>query len=135
MTIESDADRAATAAASVAPALWAIAAVGAVLVAGCSLLDFTALPSVATGVVLALANLWIIARLVRAFFAPRSAAAPWGLVALMKLGALFGGLYALAHFELIELIPLIIGYAAMPVGIVLAQLKPANEEAQDARTQ
>ncbi len=81
--------------------------------------------SVGTGAAVALANLWVLARVMRALLGPTAKQLPWTFVAVVKLLVLFGGLYGLVSWGLVDPVPLFIGYGALPVGIVLAQLRPA----------
>jgi hypothetical protein len=113
--------------AGIGGALWATAAIAAVaVVAG----YFVGGPRVALGVglggVVAGANLWLIARVVRAFLSPGGSKAPWFALVLLKLTVLVGGAFLLLHTGVIDLMPLIVGYGALPLGIVLAQLRPAG---------
>jgi hypothetical protein len=80
---------------------------------------------VGIGAALAFANFWVVARLVRRFVSG-TASAPWSLVVLVKFGALALGFWFLLHYGVVDLLPLILGYAALPVGIVVAQLGAAE---------
>lgn len=82
--------------------------------------------SALAGALLAVANLWLLDRLVRGFFAGSGSRAPWGLVALVKFGLLLAGAYALLRAGVMPLY-LALGYASLPVGIVLCHLYPVPE--------
>ncbi|HEY3254838.1 MAG TPA: hypothetical protein VGJ91_12850 [Polyangiaceae bacterium] len=100
--------------------------VGAVLVlAAPTLLGNGSRLSVALGVLLAVANLWAISRTVRGFLHPAGARSPWISLAMLKFAVMFLGVLFLVRGGYAKLLPLVIGYAAMPVGIVIAQLKSA----------
>jgi hypothetical protein len=76
----------------------------------------------AIGGALATANLWVLARMGRALVARKGRAAPWGLVAFFKLLALFGGVWLILASGVVSALSLAAGYAALPIGIVLASL-------------
>jgi hypothetical protein len=79
--------------------------------------------SVALGAALATANLWILARIVRAvLLGSRREGATYALIAVLKLAALFGGVYLLVNSSIADILPLALGFGALPFGIVLAQL-------------
>ena len=102
-------------------ALWAVALVGIVLVVG-AFVSSGARParSVAIGGFFAVANLWSIVMIVRGLLAAKRGKTPWGLIAALKLVVLFGGLYLLLKSGIAELMPLLVGYGALPIGIVAA---------------
>lgn len=86
--------------------------------------------SVAIGAVAAALNLWVIARLVSSFLSGRGRMS-WSFVALVKLAVLFGGMFLLIKSGLADVLPLVVGYGALPIGIVAAQLgglSPAHGE-------
>jgi len=107
-------------------ALWSVAVVGALLaiVVPFSLGSASRL-SVALGGIVAVVNLWAVIRIVRAFLYPAGARAPWILLALFKLAALFAAVSFLVRSGSAQVLPLMIGYAALPLGIVISQLKSA----------
>ena len=78
--------------------------------------------SVAIGTAIGVANLWLLAQMVRGFLTRKSALAPWGVIAVLKFVVLFGAMYVLVKSRLVNLLPCAIGFAALPVGIVLAEL-------------
>jgi hypothetical protein len=77
--------------------------------------------SVALGAVLGAANLWAIAWLVSGFLSggPK---APWFIFGTMKMTALLAIVVVLLSTGWFSLLSLAIGYAALPLGIVFAQL-------------
>jgi hypothetical protein len=77
---------------------------------------------VAIGAVTATLNLWAFTRIGRAFFSRRGISAPWGLLAGLKLGLLFAGVYAVLKTDLASPVTFLIGYLALPIGIVVSQL-------------
>ncbi len=81
--------------------------------------------SVTLGGVIAVANLWIIAKTVKAFLSSSGRVAPFGLVLLLKMSALFGALFLLTRLGWIELLPFVVGFGALPLGIVLAPFVPS----------
>jgi hypothetical protein len=78
--------------------------------------------SVAFGAGIAAGNLWLLAQMVRAFLVQKGASAPWGIVAVLKFGVLFGAMYVLVKTRTVDILPFAIGFGALPVGIVFAQL-------------
>jgi len=80
--------------------------------------------SVAAGGGAAVANLYVIARIVRGLVrgAPERGSAGWSGVAMLKLLALFGGVSLLLVSRTVDPIPFLVGYAALPVGLVLGSL-------------
>jgi hypothetical protein len=79
--------------------------------------------SVGVGAALAVSNLWLIGRTVRAFLGTSGSRPSWALVAVLKFAALFLLLTAAVRNGVIELLPLGFGYAALPLGIVLSQFR------------
>jgi hypothetical protein len=77
---------------------------------------------VALGVVLAVSNLWVLERLVRVYL--QSEGGRWALMALVKSTALFATVGLLVKTGAIDVLPLIAGFGALPVGVVLAGLWP-----------
>ena len=110
----------------IASAIWAVAVVGVLFTAlAPSLLGSASRLSVAVGVLLAVGNLWAIARTVRGFLHPAGARSPWVSLAMLKFALMFLGVLFLVRGGYAKLLPLVVGYAAMPVGIVISQLKSA----------
>jgi hypothetical protein len=111
----------------IATALWSVAVVGALLTVGAPLLlgSGTRL-SIALGAALAVGNLWTVARMVRGFLHPAGGVrSPWVSLAVLKFGLLFLGVMFLVRGGFAQILPLAIGYAALPLGIVVSQLKSA----------
>jgi hypothetical protein len=92
--------------------------------------------SVFVGAATALLNFWMTAYLVRGFLAPAGIRLPWALIATVKLVGVLGVLYWLLQRELLSLLPLVLGFAALPLGIVFGQTRPRalgrGEELSDA---
>ena len=78
--------------------------------------------SVAIGAALAVANLWLLAQMVRGFLSRKGASAPWSIVAVLKFVLLFGAMYVLVRTRIVEILPCVFGFGALPVGIVLAEV-------------
>lgn len=107
---------------NVASVLWSVATAGVVLnVLSLQLFGTRAATSAALGGAMAVANLWLIAKTVRGFLG--GASRSWGPLGMIKLAALFVVLALLLKRGWAEALPLAFGYAALPLGIVLAQLK------------
>lgn len=110
----------------ISTALWSVAIVGALLAVVVPFASSSLSPlSVALGALIAVANLWLVVRFVRAFLFPAGARAPWVLLALLKLTVLFVGAWFLVRNGSLQVLPLLVGYAALPLGIVASTLKSA----------
>ena len=106
-------------------ALWAIALCGVALTIGSPfVLGKEAIVGVALGSLIAAFNLWSLARIVRAFM--NGAGLPWVLLAALKLIGLLAVVALVLQLGITTVIPLTVGYAALPVGIVFAQLGAAR---------
>jgi hypothetical protein len=106
---------------SLRAALWAVALTGAVLTLGAPfLLGKEGVLGVALGSLIAALNLWALGRVVRALM--NGAGLPWVLLGGAKLFALLALVALILKLEIAGLIPLAIGYGALPIGIVLSQL-------------
>lgn len=102
-------------------ALWAVGLIGGVMVVvGGIVGGAPAATSIGVGALAAFGNLWVIARVVRGFLGG-TARLPWTLIALVKFTALYGGLFLLVKSDLVQLMPLAIGWGALPLGIVAGQ--------------
>jgi hypothetical protein len=102
-------------------ALWAIALTGAVLTLSSPfVLGKQGVLGVALGSLIAAFNLWSLGRIVRAFM--NGAGLPWVLLAALKLVGLLAIVALLLKLGLTTVIPLAVGYCALPLGIVFAQL-------------
>ncbi len=109
-------------------ALWAVAITGVLFTAlSPFVLGKHAVLGVALGSFVAAFNLWALARIVRAFM--NGAGLPWVLLAAFKLFGLVALVAVVVKLELAAVVPLAIGYVALPVGIVFAQLGGARPRA------
>jgi hypothetical protein len=81
-----------------------------------------AMLGVAVGAGLAAANLWTIGLVMRGYMGQLNPNVPWALVGMLKFILLFAGVYALLKSGVVPAGPLFIGYGALPLGIVGAQL-------------
>lgn len=121
----SDQENAATDAGLVA-AYGTIALVGAsAALIALAMAGLRAMFGVAVGAALAAANLWLLARIVRVFLGGGERRASWSALALFKFSALLALVYLLLRTGAVGVLPLVIGYGALPVGIVLSQLRAA----------
>ena len=77
---------------------------------------------VALGALIGVANLYVLGLVVRGLLRSSGRRLPWALLAALKFCALVGGSYALVCAGVVELLPLAIGYGALPLGIVAGQL-------------
>ena len=109
-------------------ALWAILLTGAALtLASPFVLGRSGILGVALGSGIAAFNLWALGRIVRAFM--NGAGLPWVLLAAFKLFGLLVVVAVLLKLGITTVIPLAVGYGALPVGIVFAQLGAARPRA------
>lgn len=109
-------------------ALWGIALTGAALTLGAPFVfGRGGVIGVALGSAIAAFNLWSLGRIVRAFM--NGAGLPWVLLAALKLIGLLALVAVVLKLGIATVIPLAVGYAALPVGIVFAQLGSARHAA------
>jgi hydrogenase/urease accessory protein HupE len=92
----------------------------------------TAARSVAIGAAIAVANLWLLAQMVRGFLARKGATTPFGIIAVLKFVALFGAMYVLVKTRSVDILPCVFGYAALPVGIVFAQVLGGSHQPEQS---
>jgi hypothetical protein len=76
---------------------------------------------------MAVANLWAVNRIARAFFG-RAPRLPWGLLALAKFSLLFGAVVLLVRLGVTDVLSLVIGYSALPFGIAASQLSGTSPQ-------
>ena len=81
---------------------------------------------------MAAGNLWVLAQMVRGFLATKGASVPWGIVAVLKFVLLFGAMYVLVKTGTVDILPCAIGFCALPVGIVFAQLASARHDQRES---
>jgi hypothetical protein len=106
-------------------ALWGIALTGAVLtLASPFVIGKQAVLGVALGAAIAAFNLWSLARIVKAFM--NGAGLPWVLLAALKLIGLLVVVAGVLQLGITTVVPLAVGYGALPIGIVFAQLGAAR---------
>lgn len=111
---------------NIAPTLWTVAVVGALLtLASPALFGVRGVVSAGIGAMLAVGNLWAIARMVRGLLGG-SGKLTWGPFGFVKLAVLFVVLGAIVKNGWADVLPLGFGYLALPLGIVFAQLRPAS---------
>ena len=111
--------------------LWAVAATGAVLaVAALPLVGLRGALGVAVGAGLATLNLWAIGLIMRRLFSDHVSVAPWALLAAAKVGVLFGAVYLLVFSGFVDILAVVVGYGALPLGVMAAQLgaRPSGDE-------
>lgn len=110
--------------------IWSVALVGVAMVivaafVGGGRAAFSVFVGSATGV----ANLVVIGILVRKLISGTSRL-PWGAVSFVKLVVLFGGLFLLLKTGVVQILPLVIGYGALPLGITFGQ-RPIPQTADE----
>jgi len=113
-------------------ALWAVAIVGLLLTLSApTLLGAGTAPSVAAGSSLALVNLWALSRLVQSFLQGGGARLPWVVVSMLKFFGLLLIVAVLVRSGHVSVLPLMLGFAALPLGIVAAQLRTGSPAARE----
>ena len=104
-------------------ALYAVALVGASMaVLAMAFCGPRPALAVTVGALVGVMNLWVIGLVVRGMLRRCGHALPWALVAGFKFCVLVAGTYALVSSGLVAVLPLAIGYGALPLGIVAAGL-------------
>jgi ATP synthase I chain len=106
-------------------ALVAVAAFGAMFAVGAGWgWGLRGAWSVAAGVAIAVLNLYGLARILSSMVGARSGdggdAGLWGVLAVVKVCALFGGVWILMASHLVDALGLVVGWGALPVGIAIA---------------
>ena len=105
--------------------MWRVAALGFVApIASLSIYGVHFAASVAVGAALAVANLWLLARGVSAFVTGQPGTR-YNVGFVVKFSVVIAGLYLLFDARLVQGLPLLIGLAVLPVGILISQLSPA----------
>jgi hypothetical protein len=103
--------------------VFAVAAIGIVAALGALALGGVQVAiGVAVGASTATLNLWAFTRLGTAFLSRRGLHASWGALAGIKLIGLFGAVSVLLKMEVADPISFVVGYLALPIGIVMSQL-------------
>jgi hypothetical protein len=103
--------------------VFAVATIGLIVALGALLLAGTqAGIGVAVGASTATLNLWAFTRLGTAFLSRRGVHASWGILAGLKLIGLFAAVSVILKMDVADPISFIVGYLALPVGIVASQL-------------
>jgi lipopolysaccharide export LptBFGC system permease protein LptF len=115
-------------------AVIAVAVSGAALaVLGFALFNARVGLGVILGGALATANLYVFAKLGDAFLGQKGNAAPWALIALVKLVFLFGGVWIILKNDFVPGLALAAGYGALPIGITFGFLfgpKPPDDDTE-----
>ncbi len=116
-----------------------------VAVAGCALLFalgalIWAGPKAALGVaiggIVATSNLWVLAQILRGMISGSRWSRLWSAAGGLKLLILMGGAWLLIRSEVVSGLMLVVGYAALPVGVTLgALLTPRTDEDPETATQ
>jgi hypothetical protein len=103
--------------------VYAVAVIGVMSSFGALLFAGTAAAvGVAVGASVATLNLWAFTRIGTVFLSRRGLRTSWGLLAIFKLVGLFAAVGLVLKMEVADPISFLIGYLALPVGIVASQL-------------
>jgi hypothetical protein len=110
-------------------AIFAVACFGAMFAVGAgATYGLRSAASVAVGALIAIANLYGLARILGAVVGSRTTPDPnpnagiWGVLAIVKVLGLFGGVWLLMSAHLVDPVALVVGWAALPVGIAIGSL-------------
>jgi hypothetical protein len=115
-------------------AMWCIALLAPLLsICGFLLFGAQGLVASAAGGLIALANLWAVARIVRGLVEESRLRSRWSLLAVLKMTLLIGAVFALVRLGL-PILAVAIGYAAMPIGILIGQLWAPAQADEDPAT-
>jgi len=101
----------------------------ALLIGGGALFGVRASSGIGLGVVLAVSNLWVLERLVRAYL--DSERGRWAIVAVVKAATIFGMVALLVKAGAVDVGALTAGYGALPLGIVIAGLWPTAKAREE----
>jgi hypothetical protein len=85
-----------------------------------------AVVSTLAGVGVAIGNLWSIAYVIRGLVVPSRFRLPFALVASAKMVVLLGGIYLLLWKGWVDPLPLALGLAALPFGIIFGFIRMAQ---------
>jgi hypothetical protein len=117
--------------ASLSAAYVGVAASGAFLLIGGGLAcGARTAASIAVGVVLAVSNLWVLERLVRVYLS--SERGRWAVVALVKAAVLFGMVALLVKTGTVNVLPLVVGFGALPLGVTIGGLWPVASPREES---
>lgn len=112
--------------------LWSVTGVAGVLcLVGLVVFGARAALGVAIGGGIALANLAVFVRVVRGVLSPGRRGRIWILVGIVKIFALFGGVWLLWRSAVVSPLSLVIGYGALPLGITLGNLLAGRSDSPD----
>ncbi|WP_437732901.1 ATP synthase subunit I [Sorangium sp. So ce1335] len=101
---------------------WVAGTAAVLSVAGLLAYGVRAALGVAIGGAIATANLYVFARIVDAFISRRGHTVSWTVIAMVKLGALMGGVWLILKSEAVSGVAMMVGYASLVVGISLGTL-------------
>jgi hypothetical protein len=85
--------------------------------------------SVGAGAAIAGSNLYVLSKIVGAMMAggtsgesPGASAGTWGVLAMVKMVALFGGIWLVMTRGLVDPMGLVVGYGSLPIGIAIGSI-------------
>jgi hypothetical protein len=117
--------------ASMTAAYLSVAVSGVVLLAGAGVSSGARTSmAVALGVVIALSNLWVVERLVRLTL--ENAGGRWAVIALVKAAILFGLVALLVKSGAVDVLPLVVGFGSLPLGVVVAGVWPVTRAPEES---
>jgi hypothetical protein len=118
--------------------LVAVAVAGAALaLAALPLFGISAAFSVAVGSALATGNLWALARIIAALLptdgesARQKNTAAWALLGVLKMLGLIAVVWGLMDHGIVSPLPMLVGFAALPIGIAIGSLVSHRGPADD----
>ncbi len=76
------------------------------------------------GAAIAASNLYALAKIIGALVTPGASrsAVGWVFALLMKMAILFGGIWLLLTWGVVTVVPLVVGYMTLPLGIAIGSL-------------
>jgi hypothetical protein len=115
--------------------LFAVAAIGVALSLGGLLIGGSRIAlNTGIGAALATVNLWLFTRIGTGFFARRGIRAPFALLAPIKLIALFASVAMVLRADFANPIAFLVGYLALPIGIVVSQLVGLRQDFENGES-
>ena len=99
---------------------WVAIAGGCLMLAGGGFFGGKTALSVVAGAVTAIVNLLAFAFIARALLGSK-ASGGYTVLALLKMGALLGGLFWLFRSGFVSVLPFVVGFGSLPIGISIAQ--------------
>lgn len=112
-------------------AYGAVCAVGGLFFVGAGVAyGLRTMLAVGIGAVLALSNLLVLEKLVVAYL--KTSGGRWAAIATVKAGLLFGVVALLVKSGIVDVLPIVAGFGALPVGVVFSGLVPVPSRPEES---